>query len=225
MKNYVLLSDKNWHDSLFLFLSKNIEGNWTRIEERKDFSALFLNNLQPVYIFIPHWSFIIPKDIHKNFNCIVFHMTDLPYGRGGSPLQNLIVRGQKHTMISAIKVTTGLDTGDIYLKRPLDLYGTAEEIFIRASKVIREMIVDIISLTPDPKAQSGEITVFKRRIPDEGNILGLTDLEQVYDFIRMLDCKGYPHAFLEVGELRLEFSRPSLKCDQSIVADVRISKK
>ena len=43
-------------------------------------------------------------------------MTDLPFGRGGSPLQNLIVRGFEETMTSAIKVTKGIDTGDIYLK-------------------------------------------------------------------------------------------------------------
>ena len=46
-------------------------------------------------------------------------MTDLPYGRGGSPLQNLIVRGHKHTMISAIKCVKELDAGPIYLKKPL----------------------------------------------------------------------------------------------------------
>ena len=30
-------------------------------------------------------------------------MTDLPYGRGGSPLQNLIIRGFESTKISAIE--------------------------------------------------------------------------------------------------------------------------
>ena len=45
-------------------------------------------------------------------------MTDLPFGRGGSPLQNLIVRGYKSTKLTAIKVQSGIDTGDIYLKKP-----------------------------------------------------------------------------------------------------------
>ena len=40
-------------------------------------------------------------------------MTDLPYGRGGSPLQNLIVRGHKETKISAIKVVKELDAGPV----------------------------------------------------------------------------------------------------------------
>ena len=34
------------------------------------------------------------QEIHENYKCIIFHMTDLPFGRGGSPLQNLISRNQ-----------------------------------------------------------------------------------------------------------------------------------
>ena len=84
---------------------------------------------------IPHWSYIIPKDIFNLFNCVVFHMTDLPFGRGGSPLQNLIIRGYEKTKISALKVTNGIDSGPIYLKKPLSLDGTAYEIMIRASQL------------------------------------------------------------------------------------------
>ena len=67
-------------------------------------------------------------------------MTDLPYGRGGSPLQNLIQRGHNTTMLTALRCNEGCDTGDIYLKRSLSLCGTAEEIFIRADTIIEQMI-------------------------------------------------------------------------------------
>ena len=43
-------------------------------------------------------------------------MTDLPYGRGGSPLQNLIANKIYDTKISAIRAEGGIDTGRIYLK-------------------------------------------------------------------------------------------------------------
>lgn len=43
-------------------------------------------------------------------------MTNLPYGRGGSPVQNLILNGHKKTIISALNVTKDLDAGDVYLK-------------------------------------------------------------------------------------------------------------
>ena len=44
-------------------------------------------------------------------------MTDLPYGRGGSPLQNLIINGHKETMMSALRCVQELDAGPIYLKK------------------------------------------------------------------------------------------------------------
>ena len=80
-------------------------------------------------------------------------MTDLPYGRGGSPLQNLIIRGNKTTKISAIKVTKGIDEGPVYLKKELNLDGTAKEIFVRSAYIIQEMIESIINSTIFPKPQ------------------------------------------------------------------------
>jgi methionyl-tRNA formyltransferase len=152
-------------------------------------------------------------------------MTDLPYGRGGSPLQNLIVKGLEETKISAISVTNEIDAGDIYLKQTLNLNGTAEEIFIRSSKIIEEMINKIITEGLNPKEQKGKVVKFKRRRPEDGNLENLGTLEEVYDFIRMLDCEGYPKAFLETNTFKLEFSRASLKADKNVIADVRISKK
>ncbi|HEE8995621.1 TPA: hypothetical protein R2H68_001640, partial [Campylobacter jejuni] len=93
--------------------------------------------INPKYIFFPHWSFIIPDEIYQNYECIVFHMSDLPFGRGGSPLQNLILQNIKKTKISALKVCKDLDAGDIYLKCKLDISKhSAQKIYKKASKII-----------------------------------------------------------------------------------------
>ncbi|MFW5887041.1 MAG: formyltransferase family protein, partial [Bacteroidota bacterium] len=114
------------------------------INEKEELTIDTLKKAQPKFIFFPHWSYIIPSEIFENFNCIVFHMTDLPFGRGGSPLQNLISRGIHETKISAIKVVKELDAGPVYLKKDLSLYGTAEEIYLRAGDIIIRMIEEII---------------------------------------------------------------------------------
>lgn len=226
MKNYILVTGKQWHDDAFEHLTKNRkQENWIRITDKREFNPDNLKRLNPEIVFIPHWSYIISAEIFENFECIVFHMTDLPYGRGGSPLQNLIIRGHEETKVTAIRVEEGIDTGDIYLKKPLKLHGTAEEIFLRSSMIILLMIEEIIDSNIKPVEQRGEITNFKRRKPKDGNIEGLEDPEKMYDYIRMLDAPGYPKAFIEVGNVKLEFSRASLKSDKSIIADVRITKK
>jgi methionyl-tRNA formyltransferase len=200
--------------------------SWLLIDSKNEFNLVTLKEFNPSRIFIPHWSHIIPYEIFENYECVVFHMTDLPFGRGGSPLQNLISRGYKTTKISAIKVEQGLDTGDVYLKRILGLEGNASEIFERSSLVIEEMIREIINENIRPLPQVGEITEFKRRKPEDSNINELCDLEKVYDYIRMLDCDGYPHAFIETPNLKFEFINANFnKTEEIITANVRISKK
>ncbi|EPY2289526.1 formyltransferase family protein [Clostridium sporogenes] len=192
------------------------------ITNKDDLTYEKVSRINPEYIFLPHWSWIIPKKIYETFNCIVFHMTDLPFGRGGSLLQNLIERGIENTKISAIKVDDGIDTGDIYFKESLNLNGTADEIFIRASEIIfKKMIPRIISEKIIPETQKGEIVQFKRRNPLESEIFSNFHLEKIYDYIRMLDAEGYPGAFIKFGKYKLEFSRASLK-NNKIIADVEI---
>ncbi len=222
---YLIVSEKSWHKKLYESLASGVQGEWLLINQRQAFTAARLAEIKPNKVFIPHWSYLIPDEIFTNYECIVFHMTDLPFGRGGSPLQNLIARGFERTKVSAIRVNEGLDTGDVYLQKELSLHGTAEEIFLRASKVIEQMIVEIIEQDLQSVPQQGEPVVFARRKPAEGNIVSLDSIEKVFDFIRMLDAEGYPKAFLEAGNFRFEFSRASLKSDQSIIADVRIIQK
>ncbi len=226
MDKYLILSEKKWHKHLLDNLKNNIGGSWLIIDSRENFNLKKLTVFNPSKIFIPHWSHLIPKEIYDNFECIVFHMTDLPFGRGGSPLQNLIVRGFKETKISALKVEQGIDTGAIYLKKKLSLEGSAEIIFQRASIIVEEMIIEILKKDLKPFPQVGQITEFKRRKPEESNIESLNDLEKVYDYIRMLDCAGYPHAFIETSNLKFEFINANFnENEEIIIANVRISKK
>tara|TARA_R110002072_G_scaffold1989_3_gene16463 strand:+ start:26391 stop:27071 length:681 start_codon:yes stop_codon:yes gene_type:complete len=180
--------------------------DFTLITDKEDLTLENLKEINPKYIFFPHWSHIIKEEVFSNFNCVVFHMTDLPFGRGGSPLQNLIVRDIKNTKISALKVEAGIDTGPIYLKSDLSLEGSALEIFERFSKVVySEMIPKFISSDLEPTPQSGEATVFKRRKKEDGSLENASSLKEAFDYIRMLDAPGYPNAYLEHEKLAFEF--------------------
>jgi methionyl-tRNA formyltransferase len=224
MKKYILVSEKPWHKELFNQVKKRKLELWGHINNKNDFSFNKISSFKPDLIFIPHWSYIISEKIFSNFNCVVFHMTDLPFGRGGTPLQNLIVKGFDKTKISALKVTKGIDAGPIYLKSNLKLNGTAQDIFYRANKVIEKMIYKIIDSDLEPKPQSGNVVYFKRRSKDESNLINIDNINTVYDYIRMLDGEGYPNAFLNSKNLNFTFYNAKL-IDDKIEANVRISKK
>ncbi len=224
MQHHVLAASRKGYAGLIPALEQATGDRFTLIEDRAGFTVDALERIAPRFVFLPHWSYLIPPEIHERFECVIFHMTDLPFGRGGSPLQNLISRGIYETRLSALRCVKELDAGPIYLKRSFSLHGNADEIFLRGAEQVREMIVEIVRTRPEPQPQQGEAVCFSRRRPEQSDIASLTDLRQVYDFIRMLDADGYPPAFLEVGGLRLEVSRAALK-EGEIVADVRIRER
>lgn len=195
------------------------------INDKENLSLNILESISPDYIFFPHWSYIIPKKIFEKYNCVLFHMTDLPFGRGGSPLQNLIHRKIYETKISAIKVVKEIDAGPIYLKRNFSLYGNAEEIYLRAGDLIIQMIKEIIDTKAKPLEQNGIPVFFERRTPEMSNIEKIESIEELFDHIRMLDADKYPKAFLENKSFIFEFTRASLKSNNTIIADVKIIKK
>lgn len=225
MSTYLLLSEKSWHNQLFENLSNQKDYNWVQITDKDLFTIEVLDKLAPEKIFIPHWSYIIPATVYQRYECIVFHMTDLPYGRGGSPLQNLITRGKKNTKISALRVVQELDAGDIYLKRDLSLEGTASDIFLRSVPIIEEMINSIIEDNLQPTPQNGDPVVFKRRKSAESDIANLSTISEIYDYIRMLDCEGYPPAFIETKHFTIEFRNAEVINEKQINAHVRIFQK
>ena len=87
------------------------------------------------------------------------------------------------------------------------------------------MVVEILNNEILPIAQTGELVEFKRRKPEDGNIINLKDINEIYDYIRMLDCDGYPNAFIETDSIKIEFSNAQIKSKNNLTANVRIFKK
>jgi methionyl-tRNA formyltransferase len=221
--NYIIACNRPWCSEMSARLEEQTGGGFHFIGEKENLTLDVCEEYKPTFLFFPHWSDIIPEVIHSSFECVVFHMTDLPYGRGGSPLQNLILTGHKETKLSALRCVAELDAGPIYLKEPLSLLGSAEEIYIRANRLIEKMILQIIRERPEPQIQQGTITTFKRRNPKQGDWSNAVSLDEVFEQIRMLDAEGYPPAFVQVGPYKLEFTRASQKTNY-VIADVKISK-
>jgi methionyl-tRNA formyltransferase len=218
---YVYATAKPWNLEAFAAARSQLPGEWVVVTTPADLAAV-LARVSPRYVFFPHWSDIVPADVVERFECVCFHMTDVPYGRGGSPLQNLIERGHVETRLTALRMTDVLDAGPVYLKRPLALDGSAAEIFVRAAKTICEMMGEIVVSEPRPTPQQGGPVPFARRKPEQSRLPPVAEPERLYDHIRMLDAPGYPTAFLEEGPWRLEFDGAQL-ADGVVEARVRIT--
>lgn len=219
---YVVAGTKSWHRRAFDDQLSKLPGHWHFVAGRAELTAERLAEWRPRYVFFLHWSWLVPAAIVEGYECVCFHMTDVPYGRGGSPLQNLIARGHRQTMLTALRMVPDLDAGPVYLKAPLSLEGTAEEIYLRATELSVEMIAHLVRDHPVPVPQAGEVVTFARRRPEQSRLPETASLAAAHDAIRMVDAEGYPRAFLEYGGLRFEFSRAIRYADR-LVADVTIT--
>ena len=221
---YIFAASKQWcldeYDKAF-----GKSENWYLVTKKEQLTLELIKKIRPKYIFFPHWNWIVPQDVTDKYECVCFHMTDVPYGRGGSPLQNLIARGHKKTKLTALKMVKELDAGPVYGKLGLSLEGSATEIFNRAAPKVMELINIIISGNPKPKEQTGEIVKFERRTPNQSEINSSMTASTLYDHIRMLDAEGYPNAFIDIGDLRFEFDRVNIDANETLSAKVLIRQR
>lgn len=210
MNDYIIASSKPWHKPEFSRFSEQQNGYWHWVDSPEQL-AQKLENIVPRYIFFLHWNWKVPASIYENYECVCFHMTDVPYGRGGSPLQNLILAGHQTTKLTALKMVEELDAGPVYTKLDLTLDGTAEEIYIRAGQLCFDIIEHVIKLQPTPIEQQGEPTYFARRKPEQSELPKNTNLKELYNFIRMLDAPSYPLSFIQHGAVNLKFQQAKLE--------------
>jgi methionyl-tRNA formyltransferase len=224
---YLVAGCQPWSRHAFDQTISRYPGEWRFVGDPAELTIEALEVYQPRYVFFLHWSWKVPAEVVDRFECVCFHMTDVPYGRGGSPLQHLILGGLRTTKLTALRMTREIDAGPVYLKEDMSLSGRAQEIYERASALAARMIASIVESEPTPVPQTGVPTLFKRRRPEESEIPPLESAARVYDFIRMLDADGYPRAFIERAGWRYEFRNASLDeqdGDAVVVADVRVSR-
>ena len=193
------LKDKKYK---FFFITKKKELNLTKIKK-----------IKPNMIFFPHWGSKIKDKIFKNYNCIGFHSTPLPYGRGGSPIHNMVLKNFKKTQICAFKIDDGLDTGPIYLRNYLSLDGAGHAIFNRMYNEIVKMIKILIKKSPMLKIQKGKVTKFKRLSKKNSQIKKKINLKNLYNLIRVLDMRdeAYENAFIRFKNLKISFKEAKIK--------------
>ena len=216
---FIIITKKKWDSNNFKKLGKNIL-------LLNNINLLKIKRINPKIIFFIHWSKFVSKNIFKKYLCIQFHASNLPKGKGGSPIQNQIMLNVKKTKISAFKISERLDSGPICLQGNLSLQGSAIDILRRMENKSIQMIKKIIKKKFLVfKKQKGKTSFFKRRKPSESKIdfNNMKSINRLYDFLRMLDAPDYPNAFIKLNKFKFTFN--DIKTNKNeIDAKVKITK-
>jgi len=217
---YIIITKKIWDKKNFKNLGKNFI-LLNKINKNK------IKKINPKIIFFIHWSKLIDKSIYDKYLCIQFHSSNLPKGRGGSPIQNQILLNIKNTKLSAFRISKKLDSGPLCLQQKISLNGNALEIFCRLEKTALIMIKKIIKMKNIKfYKQKGVPSFFKRRNPKQSkiNLKNTNTINKLYDFLRMLDAPDYPNAYIRLNKFKFSFNNIKL-FKNKVYASIEIIKK
>lgn len=151
------------------------------------------------------WSWIIPKETTDKYRCLGIHPSNLPFYRGGSPLQHQIINGVEKSKVSLMTLSSiKLDAGDIWIQEDLDLSGkNMNEVFNNIVKSSIKMLILFFDNYPNISPKEQDISIgsyFKRRNLNQSKLtleqIQNMSLKEIYDFIRCL-TDPYPNAYLE----------------------------
>ena len=202
---YVICAYRDYGIKLYHNLKKQFD--FTLITSKNELKYNKIKKINPALIFFPDWSWKVPDKIVSNYTCVCFHEAPLPKFRGGSPIQNQIIRGITKTKTTAFVMNDKIDAGDILLQKDLSLDGSIEEIFSRMYENDFSMILKIIHGNYKRRKQTGKPTTFSRRKPKDSKLKDLNfSKKYLYNFIRMLE-DPYPNAYIQVGQRKIIFKK------------------
>jgi len=109
----------------------------------------------PDIIVVAAFGQILSKEILDipKYGCVNIHASLLPEYRGAAPIQKCIMDGKKETGVTIMQMNEGLDTGDILMKRSIEVSDdeTGGSLFEKLSRLGASMITEAIPLIEEGK--------------------------------------------------------------------------
>ena len=119
---------RDWALDIYDDVLENFD-NVNLIKSQEEFTNTIDSFTASDIILFIGWSWIIPTVIVEKFNCICMHPSPLPKYRGGSPLQNQIINGERLSAVTFFRMTGKLDAGNILWQKAFPLSGNLKDKF------------------------------------------------------------------------------------------------
>ena len=144
------------------------------------------------------------KQLSLNKHNLVVHESDLPKGKGWSPLTWQILEGKNEIPVSLIEATENLDSGDVYGKEKILLDGTelVEELREKQGESTIKLLLNFIENYPNitRKKQEGAESFYPRRKAENSQLNIHKTLAEQFNLLRVCDNERYPAWFEIHGE-------------------------
>jgi len=162
-------------------------------EKFDDAAILELKNLEPDLIIVAAYGKILPQKVLEipKYKCLNVHASLLPKYRGPSPVQNVILNGEKETGITIILMNENVDTGDILSSKKTFLSSdeTYPELLGRMASISSSLLLETIPNWIEgkiiPEKQDNSKATFCQLIEkNDGHILWSDSAQLIFDRYR-----------------------------------------
>jgi len=180
----------------------------------KDVSFLdMLQGLKPDLIVVVAYGKILPLRILRlpGHGCINIHASLLPKYRGAAPVQWAIIKGEKKTGTTTMRMDEGLDTGDILLQEETDISAddTSDTLAKRLSEAGAALLIRTIeklndgSLHPVPQTATPSYAPPLKK--EDGRINYASAAEDIRNMVRGM--YPWPCAYCYLNGERIKITR------------------
>ncbi|MDB4477325.1 hypothetical protein N9018_03865, partial [Rhodopirellula sp.] len=194
----ILTDESSWFNAYTQSLTTSIEemGHDVRLTSNKceieSGDILFLLSV---------WEVVPEQLLALNAHNLIVHESDLPKGRGWSPVSWQILNGAEEIPLCLIEAEKRVDAGVVYIRSTFNLEGTEliediRELQANATiKLCLAFMQDFPHILREANPQTGEATYYKRRRPECSGIDPTTAIADCFDLFRIADNEKYPVFF------------------------------
>lgn len=170
-----------------------------------------LASYSPDLFVVIAYGHILPENVLSipGTGAVNIHASLLPRYRGPAPIQWAIINREKKTGVTSMFMDSGMDTGDILIKRKTDItpQETAQSLHDRLAVIGAEVLIDTlegienrtISTTPQEHQNATYAPMLTK---NDGRIDWKKSAEEIDAFIRGMN--PWPGAFTFYNEMRLK---------------------
>ncbi len=186
----------------------------------------FLSRFHPDAIVVVAYGHIIPPwmiDLPR-LGCINLHASLLPKYRGAAPIAWAIIRGERVTGVTTMKIDPGLDTGDVLLERRVEILDedTTPTLSEKLSTLGADLMVETLrglernEIRPRPQ-DSSQATLAPMLKKEDGRIEWSLTAEEISRRVRGL--QPWPGAYTSFRGKRLQLwaARPAAGGPQAVL--------
>lgn len=166
---------------------------------------------------LSYWGIVPSAVLDRYLHSLVVHASDLPNGRGWSPMTWAILEGRSRFPICLLEADEKVDRGDIYFRDEMMLSGHElinewrQTIASKTTELCLRFVHDYPDVLATRERQLEAGTYYPRRTPADSQLDPSKTIEQLFNQLRVADNSAYPAYFDHLGHrylLKIEDAPP-----------------